>query len=139
MHDLNADNAIVRARHAMSIPTVVKAQAWRVERLDRAGEAYYLVVLGDDQNPIAVCAIDARTGATSTAARLSGGRPHLAIDSARARRIAGVNDARAELVWCPCQASLSPLYPFWRISGSGATVFVDQQGKQWDRLPLAHA
>ena len=48
-------------------------------------------------------------------------------------------NASAELVWQPCQASLSPLYPLWRVSGATRSVFVDQQERCWVRLSAARA
>jgi hypothetical protein len=54
-------------------------------------------------------------------------------------QLAQPDDASAQLVWQPCHASLSPLYPFWRVTGPHGTRFVDQQERCWNRLPDARA
>ena len=90
-------------------------RAWRVERLDRTGHAYFLVILGNASSPSGVCAVDAHTGEALSSARLSGNRPHLMIDATAALKIANVAGGHARLVWRPCQASMSLLYPFGRL------------------------
>jgi hypothetical protein len=139
MTNVTPDEAAVVARQAVGASAAVKARAWRVVRLDRIGESYFLVVLGDDRAAVAVAAIRADTGETMTLARLEGIRQHFLVDAARALQLANLSNASAELVWQPCQASLSPLYPFWRVSGATRSVFVDQQERCWDRLSAARA
>lgn len=132
--ELTPDEASEKARQAIGVGSTVKATAWRVTRLDRNGEAYYLAVLGDDQAAIGVAAIKADNGDVMNWARLGGTQPHLAVDASRAAQIANIGNASVELVWQPCQASRSPLYPFWRLASGSRSVFVDQQEKCWDRL-----
>jgi hypothetical protein len=139
MTDLTPDEAAVSARQAVGAAAAVKARAWRVVRLDRAGETYYLVVLGDDRAAVGVAAIRADTGERMASAHLGGVRQHLSVDAGRALQLAKLGNASAELVWQPCRASLSPLYPFWRVTGATGSVFVDQQERCWDRLSPARA
>jgi hypothetical protein len=139
MTNLTPDEAAVVARQAVGASAAVKARAWRVVRLDRIGESYFLVVLGDDRAAVAVAAIRADTGETMTLARLEGIRQHFLVDAARALQLANLSNASAELVWQPCQASLSPLYPFWCVTSATRSVFVDQQERCWDRLSAARA
>jgi hypothetical protein len=139
VHELSDDQAAERARQAVGVAATIPANTWRVIRLDRPGEAYYLVILGDDQAPIGVAAIKADTGDVMGRVHLSGTRPHLVIDAPRASQIAKISNASAELVWQPCQASRSPLYPLWRVTDGERSVFVDQQEKCWDRLAFRSA
>ena len=140
MARLSAADAEARARAALGVAPAERAEALLVERLDRPDEAYYLVLFGPEPATSAVATVDASTGRVTSVARLSGGRPHLGVARERALQIAGIFDAPAvELVWRPCQASRSPLYPIWRVVGATATVFVDQQGKRWDQLSLGIA
>ena len=74
-----------------------RTRAWRVERLDRPGQAYYLVVFGDDQATIAVAAVAADTGEMMASARLNGTRPHLGVDAARALTLAKLDNGVAEM------------------------------------------
>jgi hypothetical protein len=136
--DLTPDDAIARARAAVGIAAGVMARAWRVERLDRPGEAYYLVVFGGDAAATAVSQINAHTGESMKSARLGGSAAHLAVDANTALRVAGLSGATSKLVWCPCQISMSSLHPFWQVSSPAGTVFVDQQAKRWDRILPGH-
>jgi streptogramin lyase len=133
-NELTSDEAAVEARRALGVGPKVKATVSRVTRLDREGEAYYLVVLGNDHAAIGVAAVKADNGDIMGSARLAGTQPHLSVDASRAAQIANLGNAAAELVWQPCQASRSPLYPFWRLASGPRSVFVDQQEKCWDRL-----
>ena len=134
IHNLTSDEAAARARQMIGAGPAVPAIVWPVTRLDRVGERYYLVVLGDDRAAVGVAAIKVGNGDVMSWARLSGTSPHLSVDASDAARLAGLGEAAPELVWQPCQASASPLYPLWRVTGGGRSVFVDQQGKCWDRL-----
>ena len=135
---MTADEAIAAARAALREPPAVQATALPVTRLDVAGQCYWLVILGDDDAVVGVAAIAEDTGAVMAAARV-GGRRHLDVNAARAIELARMGQASAHLVWRPCQASLSPLYPFWRVTGARRTRFVDQREKCWDWLPQARA
>ena len=140
MRELSADEVITHASLALGDVDTLQAQIWRVERLDHPDRVYYVVVFGDEQAAIAVAAMDAYTGELLSAARLPGVRAHLSIDTRQALQIAGLADtAIAKLVWRPCRASLSPLYPIWQVSSVAGTVFIDQNGGRWDRLSPASA
>lgn len=129
------ERAIESARQTLA--TAAAAAAHLVERLDRPDARYYLVLFGPPLASSAVAAVDAATGGVMSAARLSGKGPHLSVDAAQAQRIAALPGARLRLVWQPCTASLSPLYPLWEASDAAATVFVDQRGKRWQTLSAA--
>src|SRR3954452_20677095 len=101
MAELTPDDAAAIARGRFDTVPPGEPRAWRVERLDRPGQAYYLVVIGDDQTSTAVAAVDAGSGEVMTSARLGGTRPHLSVDAARALALADVPGARASLVWRP--------------------------------------
>ncbi len=137
MATISSQEAIARARAAMSIDSAQAARAWLVQRLDRPRQAYYLVVFGGEDASIAAAAVDATQGVVETEAHLSGDRAQLSIDSARAVALtdAGEN-AQAELVWQPCKASRSPLYPLWQIRVASRYAYVDQQGIVWDELEM---
>ena len=129
---------VSRARRTLGLSETVPARAWRVERLDQAGEAYYLVIFGPEPVPVGVATVDVRTGDVSSSVRLTGENFHLTVDEQKAARLSGLRDVVSQgLVWKPCRASFSPLYPFWRISTVTKTVYVDQHGRVWDELPRA--
>jgi hypothetical protein len=132
--ELTSEEASAQARRAVGVGATVKATVWRVTRLDRNSEAYYLVILGDDDAAVGVAAIKADNGDMMGSAQLGGKHPHLSVDASRAAQIANIGNASMELVWQPCRASKSPLYPFWRVASGPRSVFVDQQEKCWDRL-----
>ena len=114
------------------------ARAWRVERLDRPGDAYFLVVFGDEQRSFGVATVDAASGVFGSSARLDGRGVHRVLDASAAVAtalspyIAPTQSPR--LVWRPCSASRSPLYPIWEVVTDSNTLFVDQQGHLWSRL-----
>jgi hypothetical protein len=130
--DLTPARAISLARAHAGLDESVKGRAWRVRRLDRPDEAYYLVVLGEDAAAVAVATVSASTGDVGESARLSGRSQHLEVDASRARSLVGADEAaQAELVWRPGVASRSPLYPLWEVTGPAERIYVDQQGKVW--------
>jgi hypothetical protein len=139
MAELTPDDAVAIARGAFDAALPGKTSTWRVERIDRPGQAYYLVIFGDDRSPVAVAAVTVDTGERMTSAFLNGTRPHLSVDAARALRLANVDRGVAKLVWRPCSASMSALYPFWSVTSSTGTVFIDQLEKRWDRLEATRA
>ena len=92
-----------------------------VERLDN-GNPYYLVVLGEDKKG-SIVAIDKLNGNILASATTT--KPYdgwLANQTVEAR-----------LVWMPCQISLSPLYPFWRVVND-AISYSDRSGRTWHYL-----
>lgn len=99
-------------------------------------ETYYLVVLGEERAPVAVGTVNRATGDVGSSARLAGLGPHLEVDAALARTLAGAPEkARAELVWRPSAASRSPLYPVWEVELPSGPVYVDQAGSVRHDLP----
>lgn len=138
MVEISPEAAIARAQHETGVGEAVGARAWRVRRLDRPEHAYYLVVFGNEGAAGAVAAVDAATGAVNVSARLVSGASPLAVDAAEAAALAaGGQDARVELVWRPCRASRSPLYPLWEVCTAAAVVYVDQQRAVWHDLGTA--
>ncbi|HJQ34949.1 MAG TPA: hypothetical protein VJ866_22560 [Pyrinomonadaceae bacterium] len=135
MAELSAEEAVAAARRELGLDGGAAGSALRVRRLDREGAAYYLVMFGDDHATVAVAALDADDGRLESAARLPGRTAHLSVGRERARELAGLGQtARAELVWAPCRATRSQLYPLWEVSDGGARVFVDQRGGVWRSL-----
>lgn len=129
MAALTEDDAVASVRAAVGAADDVPGRAWTVRRLDRAGETYYLVVLGGDGASIAVGAVSPATGDIGSSAHLAGRGPHLEVDAARARTLAGAHEAaRAELVWRPSPVSRSPLYPVWEVEIPSGLAYVDQAG-----------
>jgi hypothetical protein len=128
MAAFTSDQSIAQARATLGIAASVVAHAWLVRRLDRQGEMYYLVVFGEPHASVAVAAISATSGEVSTSAHLPGTEPHLRVDKQQALELAGLgSNAHADLVWRPCRASRSPLYPLWEARVGGKSVYVDQQ------------
>lgn len=136
MPAITADEAIAIARTKIHADAAAPARAWHVRRLDRVGESYYLVVVGDEHASTGVVAVGAAQGDVQTWANLPGQGPHVRLDHGAAMQRSGLADATtAEMVWKPCRATRSPLYPLWEIQGKTKTVYVDQQGTLWPDLP----
>jgi hypothetical protein len=137
MPDIPPDEAIARARAALGRAAQEAARAWRTRRLDRPDEDYYLVNFGPDAATTAVATVDAASGEIRSTARLPGAGPHLTVEATQAVELAGLDaSAATELVWRPCRASRSPLYPLWEVRTSTQTVYVDQQRRVWPALDL---
>lgn len=135
MSEIDRNEAITAARGAIGLDQSVAARAWRVRRLDRPGESYFLVIFGTDDASVGIVAADAVTGEMLVSAALSGTGPHSLLDARDAVAAAGLDGLTTyELVWRPCQATRSMLYPLWRIEGAGREVYVDQSGKVWNEL-----
>jgi hypothetical protein len=138
MPELPPDQAIARA--AAALGTTDPATALRVERPDQIGRDYYLVTFGPEAATTAVAAVEAGSGVVMSSAKLAGQRPHLTVTRQRALEIAAAGSgAEAKLVWQPGAASRSALYPIWKVSGPGGTVYVDQQERSWTDLTGARA
>lgn len=130
--------AIERARAALALDERTPARAYFVARMDHPGTGYYLVVFGEERASVGSSAVDEMTGEVSSYARLSGARPHLSVNAARASELAGVTPLQPpRLVWCPCRASQSILSPIWEIRTAEGLVYVDQQDQLWTRLEPA--
>jgi hypothetical protein len=138
MAEVSTQEAIARARAAIGLEVTQAARAWRIRRLDRPGDDYYLVVFGEEQAAVAVAAVGIEGGEVRTSARLPGLGSHLPLDPEQASRLAGLGEsAQVQLVWQPCRASRSPLYPLWEIRSASRTAYVDQQGLVWQELGAA--
>ena len=138
MIEFSSDELISRTRVELGLDASVNAKAWRVQRIDRENQAYYLITFEENNVEIAIAAVNALTGTIQNSATLAEGGSPLSIDSEQATMIAGFVDyAEANLVWKPCRASLSPLYPLWEIRTVSETVYVDQQGIVWPALEEA--
>jgi hypothetical protein len=131
---------LARARWLADAPSVAAepATAWSVRRLDRPGTSYYLVVLGTAPRAAYVATVDQATGRIGSSATLANGRPPITMSPEQARERASAGpSAPTELVWMPCQASRSPLYPIWRVGDADASRYVSQQGQIFDSLTAA--
>jgi hypothetical protein len=130
-----AEAALETVRQAARLPEKLEGFAWPVRRLDRPGEAYWLVTLGPAGAVEAVAAVDAAGGTILSMTRLVPPRPFELLSAAEAARRTGVSHARAVgLAWAPCQASYSPLYPFWVVQAGEKLIYVSQQGQTWNRI-----
>jgi hypothetical protein len=130
---LTPDEAIGRARVALGQPEA-EGRALPVDRLDRPGVRYTLVILGSRAGSSGVATLDER-GELMSSASLPGREPHLPVDEAGARGLAGAaGDAPARLVWAPCAQSRSPIYPLWEVRVGDGVRYVDQQRRVWSRL-----
>ena len=84
---------------------------------------------------LAVAAVAATDGDVRTSALLEGRGPHLTMPERGARALSNLEEpVTAELVWKPCHASLSSLYPIWELRGGSRTRYVDQAGHVYDEL-----
>lgn len=136
MAEITSEEAILRAREALRLPASVSGRALRVERLDVPCFAYYLVVFTFGGRDRHVALIDAATGALGQDAEITGSERHIMVNMEQAIAVARLGGRPvARLVWRPCQASYSPLYPIWEISSAGQRRYVDQQGRLWEVLP----
>jgi hypothetical protein len=122
--------AEAQARRAIGIGASEEAQLYGVRRLDRENEFYYLIVFGPPRASVAVAAVNGTTGDVENWARSAGLRGHLEIGPEEARRLVpGMPEwASVELVWKPCRASRSPLYPLWEVRAGEEVRYIDQQG-----------
>lgn len=134
MAEIRVAEAIARARERLGLKAGCAATAWMTRREDRPGESYYLIVFGDGELVQGVAAV-ATTGEVMEWANLPGVGSHsmISIDDAKVRAGLSAN-AEAELIWKPCHASRSLLYPIWKVSTADRLVYVDQQGRVWSSL-----
>jgi hypothetical protein len=102
-----------------------------VERLD-GGNPYFLVALGEPRGAGLVVAIDARTSAVISSARVERVERHRLPDRDEAIRRAGYpQDAAARRVWIPSRATRSPFYPLWELKAGAGCAYVDTDGGVW--------
>jgi hypothetical protein len=98
------------------------------------GPDYYLVMLRDDGRTVAIAAVDAASGKIREAAHIGRNGSPVQVSAERAVKLSGVRAVKTvELVWQPCRATRSPLYPVWQVAGD-RVAYVDQQGKVWSDL-----
>ena len=132
---MGSETAIERARTVLALGAGVPARACYVERLDHPATGYYLVVFGEESDAVGVAAVDGMSGEVTSHAPVAGAKPHLPVIAARASELAGAAPLEPpRLVWRPCRASQSMLYPIWEIRTAGGLIYIDQQSQLWTRL-----
>ena len=110
---------------------------WRLDQLDKA---YWLVMIGSQQSIHTVANVDAASGALLEWANLSEPNTWSLLTPEQVSTFIGdIEVQEMRLVWKPCQASLSPLYPLWEVRITGNIIYVDHQGKIWHELSKGHA
>ncbi len=124
------------ARTGLALPADTPARAWWVYPPASTEAAYALVELGAADRVVGIAAVERRTRALMSSARLPGQGTHVAVDEAAALELAGDPAGRARLVWAPSRQSASPLYPLWEVRGDNV-LFVDLAGRTWPRLDVA--
>jgi hypothetical protein len=127
-------DAIVRARRALGFGDTIQSRGWLVHRLDRPNQSYFLVELGGENTPDAVATVDSISGEVTHSARL----PHpsrLKTPQELLGENLGAPDVT--LVWQPCDASRSPLYPLWQIRTKDDLFYLDQSGQRWYQLQIS--
>jgi hypothetical protein len=135
MPGIAPEEAVLRARARINLAATTPVQVWPVRRLDRPDDSYYLVVFGENQAALGVVAVGAARGEIQTWANLPGLKAHLALQEREAIERAGLGGGEtAELVWTPCRATRSPLYPLWEVRTATRVVYVDQQGIAWPEV-----
>ena len=135
MPDIPIQAAIELARKALSLESGIPARAEFVSRLDRSGAGYYLVSFGARNATVGLAAVDPSTGDVLSHARVPGSGFHEMLAAEEARLRTGTIGAEStRLVWRPCRASFSMLYPLWEIATLRGLVYVDQQGRLWTEL-----
>jgi hypothetical protein len=126
-------DAIRRAQRVLGFGDVIRSRVWRVDRLDRPNDSYFLVELGGENTADAIATVDRVSGEVTHSARLRH-EAHLKTPQellGKGNLSAGVE---IKLVWRPCDASRSPLYPLWQIRTNGNLTYLDQNGRRWYRL-----
>lgn len=134
--EVTAAKAIQIVQEALELDSPGRAS--KVQYLDGRRGYYYLVVLGDDEHSLAVAVVEASDGVVNTAARLPGENPHPQVGKTDAVSLSGLGEVNSvELVWKPCAASLSKLYPLWEVKNSTDTRYVDHAGNVHRKLTPA--
>jgi len=125
------------ALRALGLDSQSRVSSHRVEPLG-GGTPYYLVLAGTQEAPVAAAVVDARSAEIGISAKLSGATwPWLLSEDAAIARAGLAPPVRTRLVWAPCTASLSPLYPLWEVSNGAERIFVDNSGRRWPVLTRA--
>ena len=129
--------AIETARQKLTLGPSVAVSSWRISHLGPRGEDFFLLVFHKDHHDVGIAAVGIRTNEIMTSATLpgDGSHPILSVEQALSKLHPRSSEGfRAELVWKPCRASRSPLYPIWRLWSSTEELFVDQCGQVWQHL-----
>ncbi|HUT42428.1 MAG TPA: hypothetical protein VM011_13935 [Gammaproteobacteria bacterium] len=134
------------ALQAQALPGLVEAardgcpgQPLLVERLDEAGDGYYLVPWNTSRGTELMVRVDAVTGAFLGLTRFSqpASSPLLsvreALDRARAE-MTGIEFGLPRAVWRPCRESTTPVRPLYEIPFEDAMLYVDMDGTVHHRL-----
>jgi hypothetical protein len=120
--------AVRQAQRLLGLAQDEEGTAFLVRRLDKTDSDYFLVHVGGH-----VACLNAVTGALMASAKTT--RSPLTLTREAAIQRARLAAAKAELVWSPSPASQSMFGPLWAVTESGSTIYVDQRGKVWDKLP----
>jgi hypothetical protein len=128
-------DAIVRAQRIFGFGDAIRSHAWPVQRLDRPNDPYFLVEFGTENAAGAVATVDGISGEVTHSARLQH-ETHLKTPQEILGKGNLTATAEITLVWQPCDASRSPLYPLWQIRSDENVFYLDQNGRRWDRLEL---
>jgi hypothetical protein len=125
------------ARTVTNLPGGTEGHTWLVRRLDRQDEYYWLVALGSESAVEAVVAVEAADGKVMNYARLAPPGSFGLLSAEEAVRVLEEPGFQAvELVWMPCRASYSPLYPLWEVRTKDRTVYINQQRQMWEILDV---
>ncbi|MBU7035852.1 MAG: PepSY domain-containing protein [Theionarchaea archaeon] len=104
-----------------------------VERLDRPGDAYYLVPWRIKEGVVFIVEVDAATGAMLASSTFPNPIPSpflLPEDAAHcaAREFPQYTLGEPRLVWKPCRESTSSMRPFYQIPFDHGFLYVDMEG-----------
>lgn len=140
MVNISEETAREIARSEIGLPPGTAGGAWLVHRLDEPDEHYWLVALGVETSETAVAAVDATDGSLMSWANIGLLGRFSLLPPQEAAALTGQPGAQAiRLVWRPCRASYSPLYPLWEVQTAETTVYVNQQGQVWQELVSGRA
>ena len=139
MAHISEETAREIARAEIGMPPETAGEAWLVHRLDRPDDDYWLLALGGETQA-AAAAVDAADGRLMSWANIGQPEGLRLLPALEAAALSGQPGAQTtRLVWRPCQASYSPLYPLWEVESAERTVYVNQQGQVWQELETGRA
>jgi hypothetical protein len=133
---IGESDAIMRAQHVLGFGDAITSRAWPVHRLDRPNDFYFLVELAEKNTAGAVATVNGVSGEVTHSAALRR-EAHLKTPQELLGKENLGAGAEIKLVWRPCDASRSPLYPLWQIRTNENLFYLDQNGHRWDRLETA--
>jgi hypothetical protein len=123
------------ARNKLGLPAETPGRAWLISRLDLPDAHYWLVALGPPQTEYSLAAVDALDGSLMNWAILEKPQVFTLLTPQEAvRRTMQRGAYPVRLVWQPCQASHSPLYPIWEVQTDERTLYINQQGGVFQEL-----